>query len=137
MASLNEAQIAFIHENPFIGILTTLRPDGSPHSTPVWIDTEGEDVVFNTAEGRAKVNHVAADGRVSMVIVDPANSYQWISVSGEATLDAEGARKQIDDLSLKYLGKEEYPWYGGETRLTGRIKVDKVDSLGFEPPSEM
>jgi Pyridoxamine 5'-phosphate oxidase len=39
-ATLTEAQLRFLAENPFVGVLTTLRRDGSPHSTPVWIDVE-------------------------------------------------------------------------------------------------
>ena len=37
-----------------LAVVTTLLADGSPHSTVVWIDCDGEDVLFNTARGRAK-----------------------------------------------------------------------------------
>ena len=53
MAQLNDTQKAFLREG-HLAVVTTLRADGSPHSTPVWIDCDGEDVVFNTARGRAK-----------------------------------------------------------------------------------
>ena len=43
---------------PYYGVVTTVRPDGSPHSTVVWLDYDGENVVFNTAEGRAKPRHI-------------------------------------------------------------------------------
>src|SRR4029078_3293232 len=44
---------------------TVVRPDGSPHTTPTWIDYDGEHVLVNTAYGRAKPrylepNHVAS-----------------------------------------------------------------------------
>jgi hypothetical protein len=66
-----------------------------------------------------------------VTVVDPANQYRWVSVTGTATLETEGAREHIDKLSRKYLGKD-YPWYQGEQRLIVRIAVDKVDSYGFE-----
>ena len=31
--------------------LTTIMPDGSPQTTPVWCDTDGENVIFNSAKG--------------------------------------------------------------------------------------
>lgn len=128
---LTEAQRAFLHDNPFPAVVTTLRPDGSPHSTVVWVDEDGGDVIFNTAEGRAKPRYLKADPRVSIIVVDPGNSFQWVSVSGRAELTTEGAREHIDTLAKKYLGVDEYPWYGGETRLIVRITPEKVDSSGF------
>ncbi|WP_208028087.1 pyridoxamine 5'-phosphate oxidase family protein [Rhabdothermincola sediminis] len=41
-----------------IANLATISPDGSPHVTPVWIDVEGDDLVMNTADGRAKVDNL-------------------------------------------------------------------------------
>jgi len=66
-----------------------------------------------------------------VTVVDPASQYRWVSVTGTATFETEGAREHIDKLSRKYLGKD-YPWYQGEQRLIVRIAVDKVDSYGFE-----
>jgi PPOX class probable F420-dependent enzyme len=134
MASLTEAQRAFIHDNTFPGVLTTIRPDGSPHSTVVWVDTDGDGVVFNTAQGRAKERHVRANPDVSLIVVDPSDMFKWVSVSGRATLETEGGREMIDRLSRKYDGRD-YPeeWMSpGQVRVTGRIRVEKVDSTGVE-----
>jgi len=50
---LTAEQQAFIDENAFVGVVTTLREDGSPHTTVVWVD--GRDgVSFNAARGNAK-----------------------------------------------------------------------------------
>jgi PPOX class probable F420-dependent enzyme len=127
---LTEAQRAFLHDSPFPAVVTTLRPDGSPHSTVVWIDEDGGDVLFNTAEGRAKLRYLKADPRVSIVVLDPGNQYRWVSVSGSAELTTEGAREQIDVLAKKYLGADKYPRYGGEQRVTVRLKPEQVDSSG-------
>ena len=34
-------------------------PDGSPHTTVVWVDADDDGVSFNTAYGRAKPRHIA------------------------------------------------------------------------------
>ena len=53
MAGLTDAQRAFIRDNAYYGIVTTLRADGSPHSTVIWVDEEDGKILFNTAFHRA------------------------------------------------------------------------------------
>jgi PPOX class probable F420-dependent enzyme len=133
MAKLDEKPRKFLEENPHVGVATTLREDGSPHSTIVWVDVEDGKVSFNTARGRAKSKHLERDPRASLLMVDPANSYKWVAVSGPAELTEEGADAQIDKLAKKYLGKDEYPWRDpAETRVKVLIDPEKVDASGFD-----
>src|SRR3954451_16486859 len=133
MAKLDEQPRKFLEENPFAGVATTLREDGSPHSTIVWVDVDGGQPSFNTARGRAKDRHLQRDPRVSLVMVDPADQYRWVSVSGRAELTEDGADAQIDKLAKKYLGKDEYPWRKAEeTRVKVLIEPEKVDASGFD-----
>ena len=132
-ATLSEAQLRFLAENPFVGVLTTLRADGSPHSTVVWVDVEDGVVSFNTEEGRAKVRHVDDDPRVSLLVLDPSDPYKWVSITGTTDVTTEGARKQIDTLAKKYLGQDEYPWANPDKRrLKVVIEPTHVDSSGFD-----
>jgi PPOX class probable F420-dependent enzyme len=132
-ATLSEAQLRFLAENPFVGVLTTLRSDGSPHSTVVWVDVEDGEVSFNTEEGRAKVRHVDDDPRVSLLVLDPSDAYKWVSMSGTTDVTTDGAREQIDTLAKKYLGKNEYPWASpNKRRLKVVIQPTQVDSSGFD-----
>ena len=129
-----EAQLAFLRDNPFVGVVTTLRPDGSPHSTVVWVDVDdGGAVSFNTARGRAKPRYLARDPRLSLTVVDPGDPFRWVALSGTAELVDEGADGQIDRLAKKYLGQDAYPWRGpDERRVSVRIAVEKVDGTGVE-----
>jgi PPOX class probable F420-dependent enzyme len=133
MAKLEEKARKFLDESPYVGVATTLREDGSPHSTIVWVDVEGDKVSFNTALGRAKPKHLEHDPRASVLMVDPNDSYKWVAVSGPVEVTEEGADAQIDKLSKKYLGKDEYPWRNPEeTRLKVLIEPEKVDASGFD-----
>jgi PPOX class probable F420-dependent enzyme len=133
MAKLEEKPRKFLEESPYVGVVTTLREDGSPHSTIVWVDVEGDKVSFNTALGRAKPKHLQHDPRASLLMVDPNNTFKWVAVSGPAELTEEGADAQIDKLAKKYLGKDEYPWRNPEeTRVKVLIKPEKVDASGFD-----
>jgi PPOX class probable F420-dependent enzyme len=131
-ATLTENQRAFLEE-PFYGSATTLRADGSPHSTVVWVDVDDEGVMFNTAESRAKVRHLRRDPRLSLMVIDSSDPYRWLAISGRAELTTDDAEEQIHKLAKKYLGKDEYPWLGpGEQRVTVRIHPEHVDSYGLD-----
>jgi len=133
MAELKEQERQFLDENPFVGVVTTLRKDGSPHSTVVWVDVEDGKVSFNTATGRAKPEHLERDPRASLLVVDPNDAYRWVAISGSAEVTEEGADAQIDKLAKKYIGKDEYPWRKPtETRLKVLIEPDKVDASGLD-----
>jgi PPOX class probable F420-dependent enzyme len=124
---LTPAQRDFL-ENPFVGVVTDLRPDGSPHSTVVWVDVDDDGVSFNTAYGRAKPTYIDGDPRVSLTVVDPHDPYRWVSVSGTGTLVDEGADGQIDRLSKKYIDADSYPFrQPDERRVTVRIAIAKID----------
>ncbi|GGL54115.1 TIGR03618 family F420-dependent PPOX class oxidoreductase [Planomonospora parontospora] len=112
---------------PVHGWVTTLRPDGSLHSTVVWVDVDGDDVVFNTAVGRAKERHLRADPRVSVSVLDPQDAFHLVSVSGTARLEQEGADAVIDRLAKKYLNVDSYPYrQPGEQRITVRVAPEQV-----------
>ena len=133
MSELTEKQKQFIADNPYVATATTLRDDGSPHNTIVWIDAEDGTVTFNTAVGRAKERHLRKDPRAAVTIVHPENTYQWVSISGRAELTTDGADDQIDKLAKKYLGQDKYPWRSpDETRISVKITPEKVDSAGFD-----
>ena len=131
MATLDDNARKFL-EQPFVGTVTTLRQDGSPHSTIVWVDSNG-DLSFNTAVGRAKERHLRRDPRISLLVVDPEDTYKWVAVSGTAELTTDGADVQIDKLAKKYLGQDEYPWRKPEEeRITVRIRPEHVEATGLD-----
>ena len=133
MAKLEEKPRKFLEESPYVGVVTTLREDGSPHATIVWVDVEGDKVSFNTARGRAKPKHLEHDPRASLLMVDPNDSHKWVAVSGPAELTEEGADAQIDKLAKKYLGRDEYPFRSpDETRVSVWITPEHVDASGFD-----
>jgi PPOX class probable F420-dependent enzyme len=132
MAKLNEKHKQFL-EQPFVGTVTTLREDGSPHSTIVWVDVEDGIVSFNTAYGRAKPKHLEKDPRAGVLVVDPNDAFKWVSVDGHAELTTEGADAQIDKLAKKYLGVDEYPYrQEGEQRVKVRITPEHITTSGLD-----
>jgi PPOX class probable F420-dependent enzyme len=109
MAKLTADDVALLNE-PNLAHLATVDPDGTPHVTPVWIDTDGEHILVNTAKGRVKYNNVVRNPAVALSLVDKSDDYRTLWVKGTAELVEEGADAHIDRLASKYLGADVYPW---------------------------
>lgn len=130
MAKLTESQSRMFSE-AYYGIVTTVRPDDSPHSTVVWVDYDGENVVFNTAEGRAKPRYIRRNQNVGLTVLDPDDPFRWIAVSGPAEMTEEGGAEHINKLSHKYNGRD-YDLPPDQQRLIVRIKPEKVTAVGLD-----
>jgi len=114
---------------------STIMPDGTPQVTIVWIDydTDTGHVLVNTAKGRRKERNVRENPKVGVSIPDPEDPYRYVSVRGEVeAITEEGAVDQINRLTQRYFGEEEYPHLGEEQgpRVLIRIRPDRVVTNG-------
>ena len=111
--------------------LATLMPGGEPQVTPVWVDYDGEHVIFNTAVGVQKDKNLQRDGRVSLSISDPDDPLRYLEVRGyvsERTL--HGADEHLDLMAKKYLGVDKYPFrQPGEVIVLFKIMPEHVTSM--------
>ncbi|MDT7553279.1 MAG: hypothetical protein QOI16_1815 [Pseudonocardiales bacterium] len=108
--------------------LSTLMPDGSPHLTLTWVDTDGEHILINTVRGHQKVRNIERDPRVAVTVSDPDQPSRYFGVRGRVIgVTEDGAAEHIETLSQRYLGRP-YPWFGGrdQTRLLVTIEADRV-----------
>jgi PPOX class probable F420-dependent enzyme len=127
---LTPAQRAFL-DGAFVATVTTVRRDGSLHGSVVWVGADDGAAVFNTLRSRAKARHLEHDPRVSLVVVDAANPYRWLSLSGTAELREEGAQARVDRFAKRYVGQDGYPPPPGETWVTARIAAERIESQGI------
>ncbi len=112
---------------PVIANVATVDEHDDPQLTPVWIDLEDGDLVFNTAKGRAKERNLAKNPSVAVSVVDPDDPYNVVVVRGKAEATEEGADSHIDALAKKYLGVEKYPTRKpGEVRVKYRVHPDHI-----------
>lgn len=111
--------------------LATLMPSGAPQVTPVWIDYDGEHVIFNTAAGRQKDKNLQRDGRVSMSIIDPDNPYRYLEVRGRVSeRTTSGADAHIDKMAKKYLDQDKYSFrQPGEVRVIFKVTPEHITSM--------
>jgi PPOX class probable F420-dependent enzyme len=124
-------------EAPVFWHLATLNEDGAPQVTPMWVDVEGDVVVFNTAVGRVKEENLRRDPRVSLSSIDADNPYDRIEIRGRVVEFVEGdeADASMNRLSKKYTGIDPYPWrVPGERRVIMRVEPTRVrHTTGIEP----
>jgi PPOX class probable F420-dependent enzyme len=132
MAEVIPASFRDLFSKRAFASLTTLMPDGSPQTTPVWCDVDGDFVIFNSVKGRQKDRNVRRDPRVAMAIIDPENPYRYLEIRGKVVeITEQGADAHIDKMAKKYIGKDRYPWRGaGEVRLIVKILPERVQGMG-------
>lgn len=113
------------------GHLATLNPDGSPQSTPIWFEFDGENILINSSKGRWKDRNMRRDSRVALSIIDPDNAYRYLEVRGRVVdITEEGALDHINKLAKMYLGKDEYPFLQpGEVRVKYKIAPEHSTSM--------
>ncbi|MDP9442253.1 MAG: PPOX class F420-dependent oxidoreductase [Actinomycetota bacterium] len=125
-ATLTEDLLALLRK-PLLAHLATVMPDCTPQSTPVWIDTDGTDVLFNTAKGRVKHRNMLQNPAVAISFVDDENPYRMIEIRGMAEMTEEGADKHIDALAKNYLGQDTYPFrQPGKERIKVRLRPTAI-----------
>jgi PPOX class probable F420-dependent enzyme len=115
-------------EGDALGHLATIRADGTPHVTPLWIDHDGDSLLVNVRVDRVKSANMRARPAVALSVVDPRNPYRYLAITGRVVSWSEdGRREHMDALSRRYLKVERYPWsFAGERRAIFRIELTHV-----------
>ncbi len=113
-------------------VVSTIRPDGSIHAAPTWVDVQDGRPVLNTAEGRTWPRNLQRDPRVTLTVQNMENPYEYVTIRGRvAQRTTEGADEHIDALAMKYMGQESYPLrQPGEQRVIVRIDPEHVHAYG-------
>ena len=112
--------------------LSTLRADGSPRNSVVWVGREGDLVLICTGEGTWKARDMRGDPRVGLSVTDMANPYRMASLHGRvAEVRADEDCRYMDPISVKYTSAP-FPMRG-PGRVCFAIEVERAfqRTLGF------
>jgi PPOX class probable F420-dependent enzyme len=117
--------VRWLFDGKNFAVLSTLEPDGRPHSTVVWTRRDGDD--FALPKNRHKTANLTRDPRATVVIFDAANPYESAQVQGIAYIEDDPDGLLVEELSHKYTGGP-YPGFAGPNPqwVTARITADKV-----------
>ena len=122
-------------DRPIHAVLTTMMPNGQPQSTLVWCAYQDGHLLVSTTLERRKAKNMAANPRVTVLVIDPADSTRYLEVRGHmVSMSQTGAIELADRLTQLYTGKDRfygdiYPveQQGRETRIVCRIRPIKVN----------
>ena len=118
-------------EDKAYGHVTTFNAKGNPEVTMVWMDVEGDEVLFNTADGRRKPDNIRRDPRVIVSVQDRNNPQSYAVIHGKARVTDANADAHIDKLAKRFLGHDKYQYrQPGEKRVIVRIAVDRIGGMG-------
>jgi PPOX class probable F420-dependent enzyme len=76
---------------PLLGVIATLRADGSPHAVPVWCAWDGQVVSIWTGHDRAWVQNLRRDPRVAFTAQQAQPPYGAVAMCDHAGVSAPGA----------------------------------------------
>ncbi len=127
MTKLNDPAVHELLTKPNYAVISTLNADGSILSTVVWINAENGAVAVNSAIGRVWPSNLERDPRVTVLVQEAGNPYDYVEIRGEAKGSTDGADEHINGLAKKYLDQDTYPYrQPGEQRIKYLITPDRV-----------
>jgi PPOX class probable F420-dependent enzyme len=91
-----------------IAAVTTLLPDGTPMTHPMWIDADDDHLIINTEVHRQKFRNITRDPRITVTLWDGVDADRYWEARGGVveTVTGPEARAHIDELSRKYTGHD-------------------------------
>lgn len=107
-------------------VLATVNPDGSPHTSVVWVGRDGGDLLFSTVAGRVKHRNMMRDPRVSVTVIDSADPENYVELRGRVSMTPDIDRRVDTQLSWKYDGRDPAADRPGAVRVVVRMVVEKA-----------
>jgi PPOX class probable F420-dependent enzyme len=116
-----------LFEDPNLVNVATLGKDGTPRTTAIWVDIDGDDILLNGARSRQWLANLRRNPQVALCVYDLKDPYKQVNVLGEVVDITEvGGEEHIDRLAQKYWGKDYTAHQANDPRNIARVRVTKV-----------
>lgn len=112
--------------------VAVVRADGSPHVAPVWVDLDGDDLIFMTSADTLKGRAILRDPRVALCFDDERPPFAFVTIRGTATTttDPDELLRWATRIGGRYMGSDRAEDYGRRNavppEMVVRVRVDKV-----------
>ena len=119
---------------PLHAVLATHAPDGTISQSVVWYRAEADSVWVSCRPTSAKARHVAADPRVSLLVLAPHGG-SYVRIEGTATVTETVSDEQRLALVSPYQGADAVGWLANHPLPSPntllRIHAERVLSSGL------
>ncbi len=126
----------FILEKPRPAVAAVVRADGRPHASPIWIDLDGDDIIFTTGYDSLKGKALRRDPRVALSIDDDQPPFSFVVIEGTVTISEDPAdlRYWAGRLGGRYMGQDQAEAYGARNGVKGEllIRVTITNMVGMK-----
>ena len=118
---------AFLDDLRFATI-STIDPDGRPRQAVVWYTIDGDEIVINSAIGRRWPANLVRDQRLSFTVIDVADQYRWVGLTGtvSSTTDWDTTQADIAAMARRYHADEP-----DEAERLIRERFERQDRISF------
>ncbi len=102
-----------------------MRKDGAPHVAPVWVDLDGDDIIFMTSADTIKGKAILRDPRVSLCFDDERPPFSFLTVAGAATTstDPDELMTWAVRIAARYMGADLAEAYGRRNAVPPEMVV--------------
>ena len=125
MITLSEELREFLLSGTRTAKIATVREDGRPHVVPVWIQLDGDEILFTTWHSTVKAENMRRDPRVCLSVDDQVPPYSFVQIEGTARLsDApDELLKWATRIGGRYMGADKAERYGKRNSVPGELLV--------------
>ena len=105
--------------------LAVTRRDGSPHVAPVWVDLDGDEIVFMTSADTIKGKSILRDGRVCLCFDDERPPFSFVTIAGLASTstDPDELLHWGTRIGGRYMGAARAEEYGRRNAVAPEMVV--------------
>lgn len=123
MRKMDTAEImSYVDEQPRTAHLATVRPNGRPHVSVIWVIRDGDEIVFTTWHTSVKAKNITRTGQAAISIDDFSDS-SYVAIEGTVTIDPDPAlvRHWAARLGGKYMGEDRAEEFGARNGVPGEV----------------
>jgi predicted pyridoxine 5'-phosphate oxidase superfamily flavin-nucleotide-binding protein len=94
-------------QKPLIARMSTIDPNGYPHTVPVWFVLDGDDIVVISVRNTRKVGHILANPKGAVVIGGDSADGAGYLIKGEFAIEADPEDVWVKKMTYRYEASEQ------------------------------
>lgn len=132
---LTERETAEFLEQPLIGVLATVGPDGQPHAVPTWYVYEEGELVMHASPRSRRVRDLRGNDRATFCVDTKSRPYQAVIVWGQASVTVDTDDERLRRMAVRYQGQRSGEAYADSLRGVRmaiiRLRPERVISWDY------